>query len=116
MDSKINKFYVVLLSIIVALGGFLLGFDSAVISGAVSAYSKVFGIEQSSFWFGFSVSSLTAGSILGNFIGGILADKFGRKIVLIGTATMFAFCALGTAFADGLIILYCFQDHWRYWV
>jgi sugar porter (SP) family MFS transporter len=102
MDSKINKFYVVLLSIIVALGGFLLGFDSAVISGAVSAYSKVFGIEQSSFWFGFSVSSLTAGSILGNFIGGILADKYGRKIVLIGTATMFAFCALGTAFANGL--------------
>jgi sugar porter (SP) family MFS transporter len=102
MDSKINKFYVVLLSIIVALGGFLLGFDSAVISGAVSAYSKVFGIEQSSFWFGFSVSSLTAGSILGNFLGGILADKYGRKIVLIGTATMFAFCALGTAFADGL--------------
>ena len=102
MDSKINKFYVALLSIIVALGGFLLGFDSAVINGAVSAYSKVFGIEQSSLWFGFSVSSLTAGSILGNFIGGILADKYGRKIVLVATATMFAFCALGTAFAGGL--------------
>jgi sugar porter (SP) family MFS transporter len=102
MDSKINKFYVVLLSIIVALGGFLLGFDSAVISGAVSAYSKVFGIVQSSFWFGFSVSSLTAGSILGNFLGGILADKFGRKIVLIGTAIMFGFCALGTALSNEL--------------
>ncbi|MBN1416046.1 MAG: sugar porter family MFS transporter [Bacteroidales bacterium] len=102
MDSSINKFYVVLLSIIVALGGFLLGFDSAVISGAVSAYSKIFGIEQSSFWFGFSVSSLTAGSILGNFLGGILADKFGRKSVLIATATMFAFCALGTAFSQEL--------------
>ncbi len=103
MDSKINKFYVGLLSIIVALGGFLLGFDSAVISGAVPFYSKIFGLSQSSFWFGFSVSSLTAGSILGNFIGGIFADKFGRKLVLICTAILFAFCALGTALATNFM-------------
>lgn len=102
MDAKINKFYVGLLSVIVALGGFLLGFDSAVISGAVPYYSKIFGISQASFWFGFSVSSLTAGSILGNFIGGILADKYGRKIILLCTATLFAFCALGTAFSHHL--------------
>ncbi len=104
MDSKINKIYVALLSIIVALGGFLLGFDSAVINGAVSGYSKFFSLEQSSIWFGFSVSSLTAGSILGNFLGGILADKFGRKLVLIATATMFLFCALGTALTSSFTI------------
>ncbi len=104
MDSNINKYYVALLSIIVALGGFLLGFDSAVISGAVPYYSKVFGLSQSSFWFGFSVSSLTAGSILGNFIGGILADKVGRKIVLVCTALLFGFCALGTALATNFVL------------
>ncbi len=97
MEGKINKLYIVLIALIVALGGFLLGFDSAVISGAVPYYSRIFGLSQTSFWFGFSVSSLTVGSIVGNFIGGILADKYGRKIVLLGTATLFAFCALGTA-------------------
>jgi sugar porter (SP) family MFS transporter len=103
MDSKINKFYVALLSVIVALGGFLLGFDSAVIAGAVPYYSKVFGLDQTSFWFGFSVSALTVGSIAGNFIGGILADKYGRKIILISTATLFAFCALGSALTSNFV-------------
>lgn len=102
MEVKINKFYVGLLSVIVALGGFLLGFDSAVISGAVPYYTKLFGIDQASFWFGFSVSSLTAGSILGNFIGGILADKYGRKIILVCTAILFAFCAIGTGLSHNL--------------
>ncbi|MBN2275794.1 MAG: sugar porter family MFS transporter [Bacteroidales bacterium] len=98
----INKPYVVLLSLIVALGGFLLGFDSSVIAGAVPYYSSVFNLDQDSFWFGFSVGSLTVGSILGNFAGGILADKAGRKVVLIGTAVLFAFCALGTALSNNL--------------
>ena len=102
MEVKINKLYVALLSVIVAFGGFLLGFDSAVIAGAVPYYSEVFGLDQSSFWFGFSVSALTAGSIIGNFSGGILADKYGRKIVLIGTAVLFTFCAAGTALAHSL--------------
>jgi len=104
MDSKINKLYVALLSFVVALGGFLLGFDSAVIAGAIPYYSEVFGLDQASFWFGFSVSSLTAGSIIGNFLGGILADKYGRKIILIGTAILFTSCALGTALATNLTV------------
>lgn len=102
MEYKINKIYVALLAVIVALGGFLLGFDSAVIAGAVPYYTKIFGIDQASFWFGFSVSSLTVGSIAGNFVGGILADKYGRKIVLLGTASLFAFCAIGTALSHNL--------------
>ncbi len=104
MNSGFNTKYVGLLSIIVALGGFLLGFDSAVIAGAIPYYSEVFGLDQASFWFGFSVSSLTVGSIVGNFIGGILADKYGRKIVLIGTAILFSFCAIGTALSHSLTI------------
>lgn len=104
MEPKINKLYVALLSVIVALGGFLLGFDSAVIAGALPYYSEVFGLDKASYWFGFSVSSLTVGSILGNFLGGILADKFGRKIILIGTAILFSFCAIGTALSNNLTI------------
>jgi sugar porter (SP) family MFS transporter len=100
MKSGFNTKYVGLLSIIVALGGFLLGFDSAVIAGAVPLYSKQFGLDQSSIWFGFSVGALTIGSIVGNLLGGVLADKFGRKIVLIGTSILFAFCALGSALTN----------------
>jgi len=103
MDVKINKGYVILLSVIVALGGFLLGFDSAVISGAVPFYKEFFNLDQGSFWFGFSVASLTVGSIAGNLMGGVMADKYGRKIVLIFTATLFTFCALGTALAPSFI-------------
>jgi len=103
MDHKINKLYVILLSVIVALGGFLLGFDSAVISGAVPFYKKFFNLDQGTFWFGFSVASLTVGSIAGNLMGGVLSDKFGRKIILIFTASLFAFCALGTAMAQSFI-------------
>ncbi len=103
MNVKINKAYVILLSVIVALGGFLLGFDSAVISGAVPFYKNFFNLDQGSFWFGFSVASLTVGSIAGNLMGGVLADKYGRRIVLIFTATLFAFCALGTALSQSFI-------------
>jgi sugar porter (SP) family MFS transporter len=104
MDSKINKFYVVLLSVIVALGGFLLGFDSAVISGAVPFYKNVFGLDSGSWILGFSVGSIIAGAILGNFIGGPFSDYLGRKGVLIITAFLFAFCALGTAFTHSIVL------------
>jgi sugar porter (SP) family MFS transporter len=99
---KTNVVYVFFMALIVALGGFLLGFDSAVISGAIKNYSLTFGIDQASFWFGFSVSSLTFGSIAGNLAGGVLADKYGRKTVLIATAILFSFCALGSAFSYSL--------------
>lgn len=97
MKGKINKMYIVLIALIVALGGFLLGFDSAVISGATPFYKNVFGLESGSWLLGFTVSSIIAGAIIGNFIGGPFSDKLGRKGVLIITAFLFAFCALGTA-------------------
>jgi len=104
MDSHINKIYVVLLSVIVALGGFLLGFDSAVISGATPFYKNVFGLDSGSWILGFSVSSIIAGAILGNFIGGPFSDYLGRKGVLIITAFLFAFCAIGTSFTNNIIM------------
>jgi MFS family permease len=89
MDSKINKFYVGLLSVIVALAGSC-WVSTAQLSTGPFHDSKIFGIPQSSFGLAFRKFA-HRGSIIGNFIGGILADKFGRKSVLIGTASMFAF-------------------------
>ncbi|MBN1599273.1 MAG: sugar porter family MFS transporter [Bacteroidales bacterium] len=99
---KKNVFFTVFISLIVALGGFLLGFDSAVISGAAPFYRSIFRLEVGSGMLGFSVSSIIAGAILGNFIGGPLSDKLGRKLVLLFTAILFSFCALGTSLTSNL--------------
>lgn len=100
MDSR--KIFTVMISLIVALGGFLLGFDSAVISGATPFYKITLEVS-STLLLGLSVSSIIGGAMVGNFIAGPLADKFGRKNILITTAFLFLFCALGTAFAQEII-------------
>jgi sugar porter (SP) family MFS transporter len=94
-----RKTYTVLISLIVALGGFLLGFDSAVISGATPFYRETFGLNSGSMLIGFSVSSLILGAILGNIIAGKLADRFGRRKILMVTALLFTISALATAMA-----------------
>lgn len=96
---KANRLYVVLISLIVALGGFLLGFDSAVISGATPFYKHTFQLDNGSWLIGFSVASIILGAMLGNIIAGKLADIFGRKRILLITALLFTITALGTAFS-----------------
>lgn len=99
---KKSAVYAVLITLIVALGGFLLGFDSAVISGATPFYKNTFGLDTGSWIIGFSVGSIILGAIVGNLIAGPLADYFGRKGMLIVTAVLFAFCALGTALTNSI--------------
>lgn len=94
-----RKTYTVLISLIVALGGFLLGFDSAVISGATPFYKNTFGLNSGSMLIGFSVSSLILGAIIGNIMAGKLADRFGRRGVLKVTALLFTISAITTALA-----------------
>lgn len=94
-----RKTYTVLISLIVALGGFLLGFDSAVISGATPFYKETFGLNSGSVLIGFSVSSLILGAILGNIIAGKLADRFGRRRILMVTAVLFTISAIASALA-----------------
>ena len=81
-EIKMNKSYTVLISLIVALGGFLLGFDSAVISGAVKGISTYF--EMTDAMLGFAVGCVIFGAMAGNLMAGPLSDKLGRKKVLIG--------------------------------
>src|SRR6056297_2091620 len=95
-----KKMYTVLISLIVALGGFLLGFDSAVISGATPFYRDTFGMNSGSFLIGFSVSSLILGAILGNIIAGRLADRYGRRKILMVTAMLFTISAVASALAN----------------
>ncbi len=94
-----NKSYTVLISLIVALGGFLLGFDSAVISGAVKGITVYF--EMSDAMLGFAVGCVIFGAMAGNLLAGPMADRFGRKAVLIIVAALFAVSASWSALATG---------------
>lgn len=99
---------VYLYSIIVALGGFLFGFDTAVISGAEKAIQQLF--QLSSFWHGFTISSAVIGTFVGALLAGNPADKYGRRPLLFLIAFIFAFSAIASAITDNLwlFILYRF--------
>jgi len=92
-----NKSYTLFISFIVALGGFLLGFDSAVISGAINGIRTYF--EMSDWELGFSVGCVIFGAMAGNIIAGPMSDRFGRKNVLLITAMLFTISALWSATA-----------------
>ncbi|WP_276390345.1 sugar porter family MFS transporter [Eudoraea chungangensis] len=96
---KMNKSYTILISLIVALGGFLLGFDSAVISGAVKGITVYF--EMTEWMLGFSVGCVVFGAMAGNLMAGPLSDRFGRKKVLIFVAALFTISASWSALATG---------------
>ncbi|HTE02365.1 MAG TPA: sugar porter family MFS transporter [Mucilaginibacter sp.] len=88
---------VILWAIIMALGGFLFGFDTAVISGAEQAIQKYWNLSDVQH--GFTISIALIGTVTGAFLGRWPADKLGRKKSLIIIAFIFLFSSLGTAVA-----------------
>jgi len=83
----------------VALGGFLVGFDATVISGAVPFIRGYFNLEGSSgsLQLGWAVSSLGWGAMAGNLAAGYLNDRFGRRNVLLLAAALFLASSLTAA-------------------
>ena len=79
------------------LGGFLFGFDTAVISGAEQAIQKYWALSDLEH--GFTISIALIGTVTGAFLGRIPADSLGRKRSLIIIALIFLFSSLGTAVA-----------------
>lgn len=103
--AKIHfTFYLVIITIIASLGGMLFGFDIAVISGILPMVQKQFSLSAAQEgWF---VSSALIGSIAGVAASGELSDRFGRKKMLILSALLFFFSALGcTLFPDTFWII-----------
>ena len=95
MKSTINLGYLVFLSVVAALGGFLFGYDTAVISGTIAQVTEQFGFDTlQQGWYG---GCALIGSIIGVFFAGILSDKFGRKSTMILSAILFSTSAIGCA-------------------
>jgi len=85
---------IVLLSMVAALGGFLFGFDSGVINGTVDALQRAFNSNEVGT--GFNVASMLLGCAVGAFFSGTLADKFGRRSVMLVAAALFIISAWGS--------------------
>ncbi len=88
---------------IVALGGFLMGFDASVISGVVKFIEAEFDLTKIEL--GWSVASLTLTATLAMMFAGPLSDRFGRKLVLMGAALLFAVSAVASALAPSFLAL-----------
>lgn len=93
---KSNK-YVLFLSLVVALGGFLFGFDTAVISGAERDIQELWNLSD---WtHGLAVAIALYGTVIGALFGGIPASKYGRKSALIWIGVLYFISAVGSALA-----------------
>lgn len=90
--------FIIFISCVATIGGFLFGFDSGVINGTVVGLQTAF--DTDSIGTGFNVASMLLGSAIGAFVAGRLADLFGRKAVLILAAVFFLISAWGSGAAD----------------
>lgn len=97
IHHKASTSYVLLLAVVAAIGGFLFGFDTAVINGAVAALGGAF--QVGSVETGLAVSSALLGSAIGAFFAGQIADRYGRVKTMILAAVLFVLSGLGSGFA-----------------
>lgn len=95
MKSTTNLGYLVFLSLVAALGGFLFGYDTAVISGTIAQVTKMFRLDA--LQQGWYVGCALVGSIIGVLFAGILSDRFGRKTIMVLSAVLFSSSAIGCA-------------------
>ena len=92
-----NISFVVFISIVATIGGFLFGFDSGVINGTVDGLQKAFNSQSAGT--GFNVSSMLLGCAAGAFFAGRFADKYGRRTLLIVSSVLFIVSAWGSGVA-----------------
>ena len=95
MKKDINLGYLFFISFVAALGGFLFGYDTAVISGTISQVSSQFALDAINQ--GWYVGCALLGSIGGVAVAGMLGDWLGRKKAMIVSAVLFSASAIGCA-------------------
>lgn len=95
-----NSVYIYYICIVSAMGGLLFGYDWVVIGGAKIFYENFFGITDNQWLIGLATSIALAGCMIGALTCGMLADKFGRKPLLILSAFIFVVSSIGTGAFD----------------
>lgn len=95
---KINQGYILAISFVSAMGGYLFGFDFAVIAGALPFLTEQFLFDA--YWEGFATASLALGCVLGCLVAGSVSDKYGRKPGLMLAALLFLISSLAMAFSS----------------
>lgn len=100
MKKHINMRYVLFLASTAALGGLLFGFDIAIITGAGPFIARQFGLSD--LGLGWAYSSLLFGCVVGSLAAGKLADRFGRRRLLIQIALLFAVSSVAVACSNNL--------------
>ena len=107
MKSAVNFGYLIFLSVVAALGGFLFGYDTAVISGTITQVARLFQLDAMQQ--GWYVGCALIGSIIGVFFAGMLSDRLGRKLTMIVSAVLFSVSALGCAFCADFVQLVAYR-------
>lgn len=107
MHAVYKTKYILFISFISALGGYLFGFDFAVISSALPFLRVQFGLDA--YWEGFSTACLAIGAIGGCILARKISERFGRRGGLMCSAVIFAFSSLGMAFSPTLAAFILFR-------
>ena len=102
-----KKHSVMAWSMVVALGGFLFGFDTAVISGAEKAIQQYWNLSVVSH--GLTISIALIGTVIGSLFGARPSDMFGRKNTLYFIAAAYLLSSIGTAMADNWYVFLVFR-------
>lgn len=102
---KSKNVNIILISFVAAMGGYLFGFDFAVISGALPFLRESFGLNE--YWEGFTAACLAIGAILGCLVAGSVSEKYGRRSALITAAAIFMTSSVAMGISPSLGLFIC---------
>lgn len=95
-----NKSFIYFICLVSAMGGLLFGYDWVVIGGAKPFYELFFGISDSPLMQGVAMTTALVGCLIGAMVAGAMADRYGRKPLLIISAVLFTVSAVATGVYD----------------
>lgn len=105
--EKINVKFILIVSIVAALGGLLFGFDTAIISGTIPYIQPYFNLNGTQL--GWAVSCILIGCAMGALFAGTMAENLGRKYVLVVCALLFVVSGIGAGLSQHLFVFVLFR-------